>query len=227
MIIPCRADSDKYNFQMGNLEFLALLQEGDRIVSNKEEDTWPMNTQMDTDNLIERIIDIEMKMFLEVPVLEEPSCRSNLKSMRLHRKSQFAGWSEETCRSYLQDLEKAQQEGVNLMTLKYARMADQISPLSGSPDIPFIVNQSVAWQEEIIRSCPHLMSRGRDIEDFRNYLSSELETYSDRTLQLLRQDLEGYIDSGKSMARDIYEAMAELAGYPSLEELESHSSRAL
>jgi Protein of unknown function (DUF4125) len=57
--------------------------------------------------MVERILEIEVEMFLRVPAVEEPSCRKHLKNMKLHRRGQFAGWSEATCASYLQDLERA------------------------------------------------------------------------------------------------------------------------
>jgi hypothetical protein len=178
-----------------------------------------VNTRLISE-VIDRIIDKEMTMFMAVQAVEEPSCRSDLEGLRLHRKSQFAGWSLQTCQSYLEDLETAEGSGMNLMTLKYARMGNQIPPLSHNPAISFIVDQSLIWQEEVFQRYPNLKSRAREIEDFKNYLSCELETYSDRTLNLLQQDVTQYIASQKSMTLEIYNTMAVLSGFSSLEQLE-------
>jgi len=172
------------------------------------------------DDLMKRILDIEVRMFLTVPTDAEPACRSEIDAMRLHRRSQFAGWSDRTLRSYLSDLEAAEAAGRNLLTLKYARMDDRIPPLSTSPDLSPIVEQMTEWQAVIHRDYPHVMRGGRDLDGFRRYLSAELETYSDATLQSLHQDLEEHRAAGGNMARMVYETMAELAGFSSLEEME-------
>ena len=59
------------------------------------------------DRIVEQILEIEVQMFLRVPTGEEPSCRAHMEDMRLHRRGQFAGWSQATCASYLEDLKRA------------------------------------------------------------------------------------------------------------------------
>lgn len=66
-----------------------------------------------------KILDIEIKMLKEVPARERTACQGNLKTFHLIRGAQFADWSEETLRSYYNDLLKAEKEGKNLMTLPY------------------------------------------------------------------------------------------------------------
>ena len=172
--------------------------------------------------LIESILELEVKMFASVPTEEEPSCRSDIESMRLHRSSQFAGWSESTCKSYLEDLKKANKSGINLMTLKYARMGKQIPPLSSNPYLSAICDQYVKWQQEIIDQYPNTMRRSRTIEDFRNYLCSELETYSDDTLSLLWNDIQSCCEAGRNLSLETYTYLAEQAGYSSLKDLEKN-----
>lgn len=173
------------------------------------------------DRIVERILDIEVEMFLRVPTGEEPSCRVHLEDMKLHRRGQFAGWSPETCRSYLKDLRQAKEAGRNLMTLKYARMDNLVDPLSESPRIDQIHDQYVQWQQEIIRDYPNLMRRGRDLSDFSNYLRSELETYSDETLEMLSTDVHTCAADGRNLSLETYRYLARQSGYASLEEMEA------
>ena len=171
--------------------------------------------------IVEQILEIEVDMFLRVPTGEEPSCRAHMEAMKTHRRGQFAAWSAATCESYLQDLERARQDGKNLMTLKYARMDKLVPPLSANPLIGQICDQYVRWQREIIDTFPNTMRGGRDIDDFTNYLTSELETYSDATLELLYNDVCEHADAGRNMSREVYEDLARQAGYDSLEKMEA------
>lgn len=170
--------------------------------------------------IVNRILDIEVKMFLRVPTGEEPACRADIENMRLHRRGQFAGWSVETCESYLHDLETAEASGKNLLTLKYARMDKRIPSLSESPDISHIRDCYVEWQKLIISRYPNVMRGARDIAGFSNYLSSELETYSNQTLILLRSDVDDCRQTGGNMSLAVYESLAGQSGYASLDDME-------
>ncbi len=170
--------------------------------------------------LVDRILDIEVNMFQLVPTGEEPACRSDIENMRLHRRGQFAGWSVGTCESYLQDLITAEAAGKNLLTLKYARMDNRIPVQSESSDIPYICDCYVEWQKKIISRYPNIMRGGRDIAGFKNYLSSELETYSDKTLALLRSDVEAFRQAGGNMSLEVYKSLAGQSGYASLDDME-------
>ncbi len=184
-----------------------------------------MNYTEEYEKLVTSIVDIEERMFLEAAAPTDPDCARRIDDMRLHRSSQFAGWSEETLASYLKDLHHAEEIGGNLMILKYARMSDSIPRLSNNPRIPEILEVFVAWQKQFIDDYPAVMRRGRDLDDFRNYLSGELETYSAATLRLLSADVERYLAEERSMTVDIYERMASLAGYSSLREMENAFSQ--
>lgn len=186
-----------------------------------------LNKSMDEkkNSLVHKILDIEVDMFRRVPTGEEPSCRAHLENMKLHRRGQFSTWSVETCESYLEDLRRAEQKGVNLMTIKYARMDNLIPPYSDSPLIPQIVDRFVDWQKEMLRDYPNLMRGGRDIEDFSNYLRGELETYSDRTLELLRKDVESFAVAEENMSVAVYAYLAGQSGYDSLDAMEQALAR--
>ena len=170
--------------------------------------------------IVERILEIEVEMFLSVPAVREPECRSRIEDMKLHRRGQFAGWSEETCASYLEDLQRAKTEGKNLMTLKYARMDDLIPPLSTNPAIGRIRDRFVDWQRQVISRYPNIMRGARDLDGFAAYLEAELETYSDRTLELLRADVEACSRAGGNLSLEVYRLLAEQAGYDSIEAME-------
>ncbi len=174
----------------------------------------------DKNKVVHKILDIEVDMFRRVPTGEEPSCRAHLDDMKLHRRGQFSTWSLETCKSYLNDLQEAELKGTNLMTIKYARMDDLIPPYSKSPYIDAIVGTFVEWQKEMLEKYPNIMRGGRDIGDFERYLRGELETYSDKTLELLQRDVQHYEDAGNNMSVAVYEYLARQSGYGSIDELE-------
>lgn len=172
------------------------------------------------ERLVEKILEIEVKMFLRVPSMDEASCRAHMEDMKLHRRGQFATWSDKTLESYLTDLQAAQARSDNLMTVKYARMDNLIPPRSSNARIDDITREFVKWQREFIETCPNIMRRGRDMDDFTNYLRSELETYSDRTLEFLWEDVRGNREAGVNMSAEVYRYLARQSGYGSLEEME-------
>ncbi len=175
--------------------------------------------------LVSRILDIEVDMFLRVPTAEEPSCRSHMEDMKLHRRGQLVSWSEATCESYLRDLQAAVERGENLMTIKYARMDNLIPSRSANPLIAEITGRYTLWQEEILKDYPNVMRGGRDLDGFRLYFSCELETCSDRTLELLWMDVSNALLEGVNMSRNVYEYLARQAGYETLEAMEESLAR--
>lgn len=188
----------------------------------------------DKKSLISEILSREFAMFQTVPTLARASCQENPEGFRIMRGSQFSAWSEETLLSYLEDLKEAEQAGKNLMTLKYARMDNLIPPLSENPLIAEIAAIQVDWQEKLAAEFPRVLGRGRAITDetanpggtsFLRYLAAELETYSDRTISLLRRDMEAFLESGRNMAREIYSAMVRELGYDSLEDAEKNAGK--
>ena len=176
----------------------------------------------DRERIVEQILEIEVEMFLRVPTGEEPSCRAHMEDMQLHRRGQFAGWSRETCASYLEDLKRAKAAGKNLMTLKYARMDNLIPPISENPRIHQIRERFLRWQKEVIERYPNIMRGARDPDDFSNYLGAELETYSDKTLELLSADVEFCRRAGGNMSLEVYRFLAGQSGYASLDEMEEN-----
>lgn len=179
------------------------------------------------DNLIENILELELNMFVNVPSRYPASCQENPDAFRLHRGAQFSVWSEKTLQSYLDDLFKAEEQGHNLMTLKYARMENLIPPLNVNPVIDEIVEMQLEAQREMFSRYPNILGQGRPLEDdspgatsLKTYLRGELETYSDRTIELLRRDTREVKERGENWAQQLYTNLVRNLGYHSIDELE-------
>ncbi len=181
------------------------------------------------EDIIEKILAKELKMFLSVPSAGKSSCQDYPESFKLHRRAQFSCWSRETLQSYLNDLEKAEEKGTNLMTQKYARMDNLIKKLSTNPLIDKIADVQCTWQRAMIKKYPGIMSAGRpltSVEDsafmtsFETYLRGELETYSNATLELLHFDILDKNMKGINMAEELYLYLVKEKGYDSLDEAE-------
>jgi hypothetical protein len=184
--------------------------------------------------LIEEILDHEQAMFVTVPSRYPAPCQANLPAFRLHRAAQFSVWSLRTLRSYRDDLIRAAEQGRNLMTLKYARMANLIPCLHQAPEtqerIRRIVSVQVRWQKELASRYPRLLGRGRPLAEadgrgtaatsFSTYLRGELETYSEETLALLDRDVAGAEAAGWNLTEGIYRHLVRGLGYRSLEDAE-------
>jgi hypothetical protein len=179
------------------------------------------------DELIAKIIELELDMFVAVPGDCNYSCQQDVAGFGLHRRAQFSIWSEETLRSYLDDLSRAKESGINLMTIKYARMEDLIPRENRNPRIEEIVAIQCRWQAEMTKKYPYLMAGARhmtgsddsdDDTSFETYLSGELETYSDNTIKLLYEDMMGYLQMGANGSEKIYEHLVKEMGYSSIEE---------
>jgi hypothetical protein len=106
----------------------------------------------DKKEIIEHIVEIELQMFLTVSTEQKANCQEDPESFRLHRRAQFSAWSDDTLGSYLADLERANEAGENLMTLKYARMDDLIPRENENPLIAKIISLQYRWQQDA--PCP-------------------------------------------------------------------------
>jgi len=178
-------------------------------------------------NMIDQIVELEKEMFLAVKTDGPCSCQSDIAGFEFHRQVQFASWDEASLRSYLHHLEGNRDKGINLMTIKYARMENLIPPYSDNPLIPVLARQMTAWQREVQQKYPRLMSRARPIEDdrddFRSFLTytlGELETYSDETLENLYAHHQRCITQGINLSELSYEYLAHELGYESIPEME-------
>ena len=186
---------------------------------------------MNAKDLVNEIIECELIMFLSVPAEGNPACRESPDNFRIHRSAQFSAWSEETLLSYLADLKAAETRGRNLMTYKYARMEEMIASENNSPYINNIVSAQTNWQNQVIEEYPKLMKNGRGLRDddasvldvsFERYLRAELESYSEKTLELLSADIDAYLDDGVNMSEQIYLNLLSNYGISSLESFKNN-----
>ena len=180
-------------------------------------------------NLIDEILELELEMFLSVSSRGPAPCREHPDSFRLMRRAQFGSWSGNTLQHYLNDLKAARQRNDNLMTLKYARMENLVPPLNDSPLIDRMVEIQAEWHREVARKYPFFSRTSRPVDDtpdqpgavsFSTYLRGELETYSNRTLAALYDDMQNVKDQGGNMAEDIFDRIVKSMGFKSLEEAE-------
>ena len=184
--------------------------------------------------LIQEILETELQMFLSVRAQEPVSCQQDPEGFRMTRAAQFSVWSEQTLASYREDLQKAVEQGRNLMTLKYARMENLIPNLHDDILVDNLIDQivtiQVEWQKEMMARYPYLMKRGRPLEEgeealqttsFVNYLRGELETYSADTLAHLYREVTESQANDQNMTQAIYENMVKSHGYASIEEADA------
>jgi hypothetical protein len=178
------------------------------------------------EKLIAKIVELELDMFLAVPSDGIYSCQQDPDGFGLHRRVQFSIWSEDALQSYLDDLNRAKEDGINLMTIKYARMQDLIARENRNPLIAEILTIQYRWQEEMVRKYPYLMAGARHLPGsddtaeetaFETYLIGELETYSDDTLALLHRDVIKLKEMGINGSEEIYEHLVKELGYDSIE----------
>jgi len=178
------------------------------------------------ERIIAKIVELELEMFLAVPADSIYSCQQEPDGFGLHRRAQFRIWSEDTLQSYLDDLYRAKEGGINLMTIKYARMEDLIPRENRNSRIDKIVTIQCGWQREMIDTYPYLMAGARPLTrlddakydtSFESYLRGELETYSEETLTLLHRDILKLKKTGINGSEIIYEHLAKELGYDSVE----------
>jgi len=178
-------------------------------------------------DLIAQILDIEWRMFQVVKSASPAACQSQPETFKKIRGSIFEGWSKEMLESYLDDLKLARKTGRNLITEKYARMDNLIPPLKVNPLIDKIVSIEVAWQKELKEKYPSLYARtcrGTDPvqngSNFSIYLKSELETYSDRTIELYYLETKKAYDNKKNLVALALDGLVRKGGYRDIEHAE-------
>ena len=173
--------------------------------------------KMNREELSKNIIEIELDMFKQVRTAEPSLCKDHPDTFKVMRGMPHSSLSTETLESYLEDLHKAKTEGRNLLTEKYARMDNRIPPLKTNPIIDDIVEIEDRWMKELSEKYPHTFKGGLG---FKIYLSSELETYSDKTLELYFEDISKVEKEGRNLAEEQYTILFQKLGYSSIAEVE-------
>ncbi len=187
------------------------------------------------------IVQYEWEMFQQVKGIGgRADCQDDWETFVVMRLSQFDSWDDNVLASYLQDLENAKVAGRNLVMEKYAYMMEETDPeyfesikglLPPVDDVcvmlaDVITDRYIKWEEEVEKKYPNVRRNGRPAEEtaadgtvsIRNYLRSELKTYSKKTLSFLlasidaKPDVNRYLESMKMIARAY--------GYATLDEAE-------
>ncbi|MGD9159243.1 MAG: DUF4125 family protein [Desulfobacteraceae bacterium] len=201
--------------------------------------------KMESEQIIKKILALEWDMFTSVKnVNGRASCQDDKKTFLIMRKAQADVWSTDTLTSYLDDLESANRESINFMSIKYARMMevtfpdeyenikDRLPPISESVHslVSEITKYHLDWSIEASKKYPKLFSLGRPVAtagtqaqhtiSIENYLRSELLTYSEKTLKLCLKDTKEAFDNIRNLSVEILGNTAKSYGYDSLEEIE-------
>ncbi len=202
---------------------------------------------MEREQIIEKILAIEWDMFSSVKGRGgRASCQDDKKTFIVMRRAQADIWGTDTLACYLEDLESADKDDMNLMTIKYAHMMeitfpdeyenikDRLPPVSESVDklVKEIVNYHLAWSIEASKNYPRLFALGRPVAtagthtiSIENYLRSELLTYSENTLKLCLKDTIQAFDNKMNLSLEILRNTAKSYGYDSLDAIEERLSR--
>ncbi len=198
--------------------------------------------------LIDQIIAMEWEMFQQTQnVGGRAWCQDDKVQFDANRRAQFEIWDEKTLRLYLTDLEKAQYENQNLVTLKYAYMMETTSPEEYAllkdrlPEIgedkrwfiDHMAEMTASWCEGFAAQYPNLGRRGRParpipeapgITSAQTYCMGELSTYSLETLKSLYEIYKQYEAEHKNLFEKSVENEMRLLLHKSLEEMEERMS---
>ncbi len=189
------------------------------------------------EQLLTAIIGLEERMFRAVKSSSPSACQQHLRTFAIMRRMSHCVLSDETLSSYLQDLQSAfEPAGAtgcciapslselnapsgtelrrNFFNEKYARIEGLIPPLKQSPVIDEIVAIESVWFHDLQGRFPKLLhSSGA----FESYERAELETYSDRTLDLYAVDLRSAAEQGRNMVEERYRNLYSVLGLGTLE----------
>ena len=198
---------------------------------------------------IEKLIQMEWEDFQKVNNEGgRASCQDDPETFFIMRRSHFAPWTEELIDCVLADMNRAHEQGRNLVLEKYAWMMASTAPeqfkklhhflidqtLAGEQWSDAIVKQQLAWMVEYQAKYPVLASGNRLLyssEDtpydtsFQTYLLGELRTYSDSTLHTYWQFINDLKKEGKSLALLTMEAEVKAYGYEGLDAAEKALSK--
>lgn len=177
------------------------------------------------------------------------SCQNDSDTFFKMRMSQWMVFSEETLKSYMNDLQKAAGEGRNPIFEKYGFMMETTYPQEfeeiekhlpkvseeAKQMIDEIAKIHVKWDKEVYEKYPHIRENGRVFQSSEDsvqngsssesYLKGEYKTYSPATLNLIYQQIMEADKKGENLLERIVENEVKFYGYRSLEEAEEKQSR--
>ena len=196
----------------------------------------------ESEKLMDELVQQEWEQFTQVNNIGgRASCQDDFRTFSIMRKSQYQAWSEEAMASWLSDLREAAQAGRNLLAEKYAwmmrdtdlegfvRLNDALPLLSGEKEalIEELTELEVKSRERFSVRYPALSERGRPLRrtdarpgeaSVETYARGELTTYSQKTLELLREHYIRLMGMGSDPCEITMEYMVSQYGYASLED---------
>ena len=204
-------------------------------------------TQIDSKNhtIAEEITKLEWQQFqLTENEGGRANCQEDWQTFRIMRMSQFLVWPLNLQESYKKDLERANSNGENLITEKYARMMESTAPEIFERTIkPYIkpileprkseqeqiILTQVKWADDFRNRYPHLgfamrvLKTSEDTEEntsFETYLRGELSTYSAETFAKYQVFIEDLTAKNLNLTQMIITNTVHMYGYDSLESAE-------
>ena len=191
--------------------------------------------------LIIQIIDMEFSMFERVHNEGgRADCQDNRPMFETMRASQFLTWDEDTLKSYMKDLEEAENTGRNLLAEKYAFMMQDTDPegfakikdavKTPGKDALMLIHEIMEiymrQTEDFMGRYPQFLKKSRPVytkdsgrvTSIETYMRGELMTYSEKTLGLLLLHMKDMEGEGLSMVYEIYRHTAKAYGFDSVKE---------
>ncbi|MFW9784523.1 MAG: DUF4125 family protein [Candidatus Heimdallarchaeota archaeon] len=173
--------------------------------------------------LIKKVVKLEFEMFEYVRTIQPSLCQERSETFKLMREMNHSVLSINTLKSYLEDLKTAKLSKRNLMTEKYARMNNLIPVLKLNPLIYEIVSIESKWIKEFSQKYPLIANYKPNY--FKQYLSCELETYSDNSIDSYFHDIKIAEKKDRNLAQERFEYLIKKLGYSSLEDFNSKRER--
>ena len=199
-------------------------------------------SSMNRSEIAEDILNREWNLFQQVQnVGGRASCQEDERTFRIMRAAQFEAWNEAMLASYRQDLIQAEEAGRNPLSEKYGYMMrsthpqeyeqiqDLLPPVSPEKErlVEEILAIEISQTAKFRAMYPNLGRRGRPLttaEDHdavtsvETYTRGELQTYSERTLELYLNHLRKLEQNKVLFPLIVMKATVRANGYFSLDE---------
>lgn len=175
---------------------------------------------MEREKMLEEIAEYEKDLLVALNTVDK--IRENtLPAFKKTRKMTYSVLSDKTVSSWLNDLRAAITDKRNPLLEKYALIENKIPTIKSNILIKKIVDQEVAWMNELGIKFPKVIKREQaSVELFEKYALCELQTWSDQSIALYWQDIEEAVQKKRNFAQDRYDWLYKDLGRGSLEEFE-------
>ena len=181
-------------------------------------------SQLDTvTGLVVEIIEKEFTL-LQAGVHSGALEQQNAEAFKITRWLTHIVHGEATLRSYLDDLAQADKIGRNLIVDKFARLNGSIPKLTHNPRVEAIAQAETQWMKEAAERYPHVVKAAPE-DAFRQYISCELETLSDATLDLYFGEVQAALVAGRNFVEVRHSVLCRRMG-TSLRDKEAELARA-